>query len=56
MAETVKVAIVTGSNRGIGNAIVKALSKSFEGVVYLTCNIIFITSWIVCFLLFSIDK
>lgn len=36
MAETVKVAIVTGSNRGIGNAIVKALSKSFEGVVYLT--------------------
>ncbi|CAH0404532.1 unnamed protein product [Chilo suppressalis] len=31
-----KVAIVTGSNKGIGLAIVKGLCKRFEGVVYLT--------------------
>ncbi|XP_023952353.2 carbonyl reductase [NADPH] 1-like [Bicyclus anynana] len=31
-----KVAIVTGSNKGIGYAIVRGLCKRFEGVVYLT--------------------
>lgn len=31
-----KVAIVTGSNKGIGFAIVKGLLKKFDGVVYLT--------------------
>lgn len=32
-----KVAIVTGSNRGIGNSIVKGIcSSDFNGVVYLT--------------------
>ncbi|XP_060801773.1 carbonyl reductase [NADPH] 1-like [Amyelois transitella] len=31
-----KVAIVTGSNKGIGLAIVKGLCKRFDGVVYLT--------------------
>ena len=30
------VAIVTGSNKGIGFAIVRALCKKFEGDVYLT--------------------
>lgn len=32
----VKVAVVTGSNKGIGFAIVKGLCKRFDGVVYLT--------------------
>ncbi|XP_075987094.1 carbonyl reductase [NADPH] 1-like [Anticarsia gemmatalis] len=31
-----KVAVVTGSNKGIGFAIVRGLCKRFEGVVYLT--------------------
>lgn len=31
-----KVAIVTGSNKGIGFAIVRGLCKRFDGVVYLT--------------------
>ncbi|XP_047987457.1 carbonyl reductase [NADPH] 1-like [Leguminivora glycinivorella] len=31
-----KVAVVTGSNKGIGLAIVKALCKRFDGTVYLT--------------------
>ncbi|VVC89194.1 carbonyl reductase [NADPH] 3-like [Leptidea sinapis] len=31
-----RVAVVTGANKGIGFAIVKALCKRFEGVVYLT--------------------
>lgn len=31
-----KVAIVTGSNKGIGFAIVRALCKEYDGVVYLT--------------------
>ena len=31
-----KVAIVTGSNKGIGLAIVRGLAKTFEGDVYLT--------------------
>lgn len=33
-----KVAIVTGSNKGIGLAIVRALCKQFQGVVYLTAR------------------
>jgi len=31
-----RVAVVTGSNKGIGLAIVKGLSKTFEGDVFLT--------------------
>ena len=31
-----KVAVVTGSNKGIGFAIVKKLCQKFDGVVYLT--------------------
>lgn len=34
--EKTKVAVVTGSNKGIGLAIVRALCKSFAGHVYLT--------------------
>ena len=33
-----RVAIVTGSNKGIGFEIVKALAKEFDGNVYLTCK------------------
>ncbi|XP_072293651.1 carbonyl reductase [NADPH] 1-like [Eucyclogobius newberryi] len=33
-----KVAVVTGSNKGIGLAIVRALCKQFEGEVYLTAR------------------
>ncbi|XP_060896336.1 carbonyl reductase [NADPH] 1-like [Labrus mixtus] len=33
-----KVAVVTGSNKGIGLAIVKALRKQFQGDVYLTAR------------------
>lgn len=33
-----KVAVVTGSNKGIGLAIVKGLCKSFDGKVYLTAR------------------
>lgn len=33
---TTKVAVVTGSNKGIGFAIVRGLCKRFDGVVYLT--------------------
>ncbi len=32
----VRVAVVTGSNKGIGYWIVKGLCKSFDGIVYLT--------------------
>lgn len=31
-----KVAVVTGSNKGIGYAIVKNLSNKFDGIIYLT--------------------
>lgn len=31
-----KVAVVTGANKGIGFAIVKGLSKQFDGDVFLT--------------------
>ena len=31
-----RVAVVTGSNQGIGYAIVKGLAKDFDGVTYLT--------------------
>jgi len=36
--ETVKVAVVTGSNKGIGFAIVRGLCKQFQGHVYLTAR------------------
>ena len=36
MAAAVRVAVVTGSNKGIGLAIVRGLCKQFEGDVYLT--------------------
>ena len=31
-----RVAVVTGSNKGIGYEIVRGLCKQFDGVVYLT--------------------
>ena len=34
-----KVAIVTGSNKGIGYEIVRGLCKNLNGVVYLTGSI-----------------
>lgn len=37
--KTKKVAIVTGSNKGIGFEIIKGLCKNFDGIVYLTGNI-----------------
>ena len=33
-----KVAVVTGSNKGIGLAIVRALCRQFDGIVYLTAR------------------
>ncbi|RNA20885.1 carbonyl reductase [NADPH] 1-like, partial [Brachionus plicatilis] len=33
-----KVAVVTGSNKGIGFAIVKSLARKFNGIVYLTAR------------------
>ena len=36
MMSGVKVAVVTGSNKGIGLAIVRALCKQYDGAVYLT--------------------
>lgn len=36
MSNLTKVAVVTGSNKGIGFAIVKGLAKTFQGDVYLT--------------------
>lgn len=36
-----KIAVVTGSNRGIGHSIVKGLAKAFNGTVYLTGEILF---------------
>ncbi|XP_071087201.1 carbonyl reductase [NADPH] 1-like [Haliotis cracherodii] len=36
MASSRKVAVVTGSNKGIGFAVVRALCKSYEGDVFLT--------------------
>ncbi len=38
MASQVRVAVVTGGNKGIGLAIVRRLCKDFEGVVYLTAR------------------
>ena len=37
MEKIKRLAIVTGSNKGIGFEIVKALAKDFDGDVYLTC-------------------
>lgn len=33
-----RVAVVTGSNKGIGLAIVRALCKQYQGIVYLTAR------------------
>ncbi|KAK3591761.1 hypothetical protein CHS0354_019533 [Potamilus streckersoni] len=38
MASTRRVAVVTGSNKGIGFAIVRGLCKQFDGDVYLTAR------------------
>jgi carbonyl reductase 1 len=38
MSKQVKVAVVTGGNKGIGYAIVKGLATKFKGIVYLTGN------------------
>lgn len=38
MSGQVRVAVVTGSNKGIGLAIVRRLCKEFKGVVYLTAR------------------
>ncbi|XP_050665441.1 carbonyl reductase [NADPH] 1-like [Leptidea sinapis] len=35
---TQRVAVVTGSNKGLGYAVVKGLCKTFNGIVYLTCR------------------
>ena len=40
MPSQLKVAVVTGSNKGIGFATVRSLAKQFNGDVYLTGNII----------------
>lgn len=36
MLSALKVAVVTGSNKGIGFAVVKLLSKQFTGDLFLT--------------------
>lgn len=36
MSNLVKIAVVTGSNKGIGYAIVKGLAREYPGKVYLT--------------------
>jgi carbonyl reductase 1 len=36
MSNHLRVALVTGSNKGIGYAIVKGLAQKFDGDVYLT--------------------
>jgi carbonyl reductase 1 len=33
-----RVCVVTGANKGVGYAIVKELSKKFDGLIYLTGN------------------
>ncbi|XP_068126556.1 carbonyl reductase [NADPH] 1-like [Hyperolius riggenbachi] len=38
MSSSVRVAVVTGSNKGIGLAIVRTLCKQFQGDVYLTAR------------------
>ena len=38
MSTSVRVAVVTGSNKGIGLAIVRSLCKKFTGDVYLTAR------------------
>ena len=38
MASSIKVAVVTGSNKGIGFATVKRLCKNFSGEVYITAR------------------
>ena len=38
MSTSVRVAVVTGANKGIGLAIVRSLCKQFTGEVYLTAR------------------
>ena len=38
MSTSVRVAVVTGANKGIGLAIVRSLCKQFTGDVYLTAR------------------
>ncbi len=37
-----RVCVVTGANKGVGYAIVKELSKKFDGLIYLTGSLILI--------------
>ena len=39
MSNAIKVAVVTGANKGIGYAVVKDLAKKFDGDVILTGTI-----------------
>ena len=44
MSGCVKVAVVTGSNKGIGLAIVRSLCKQYDGTVYLTARYSYTTA------------
>ena len=39
----IRVAVVTGGNKGIGFAIVKGLAQKFDGLVYLTGKQLYIS-------------
>lgn len=41
-----KIAVVTGGNKGIGLAIVRALCKQYDGTVYLTARYVYVASYV----------